>query len=74
MRAEQEAWKRLTDEEEPRQELELHDFVEAMEEAMANGETKINEIEAVSNNTAPLSEYTDCARNMPSPFKLRASR
>ncbi|KAJ6783305.1 hypothetical protein PWT90_02540 [Aphanocladium album] len=47
VRAEQDAWKRLTDEDkEPRQELELQEFVDAMEEIMASGEADINNIEA----------------------------
>ncbi|KAM3552666.1 hypothetical protein MY1884_007086 [Beauveria asiatica] len=47
VRAEQEAWKRLTDDEdEPRQELDLQDLVDATEGIMANGETEIKNIES----------------------------
>ncbi|OAQ96271.1 hypothetical protein LLEC1_02230 [Akanthomyces lecanii] len=47
VRAEQEAWKRLTDAEHaPQPELRLQDFVDAAEEVMSNGNTKILDIEA----------------------------
>ncbi|TQV95423.1 hypothetical protein IF1G_06410 [Cordyceps javanica] len=50
VRAEQEAWKRLTDGEDgkdgPRQEPDLQDLVGAMERAVADGEAEINYIEA----------------------------
>ncbi|KAM3515624.1 hypothetical protein MY11210_000802 [Beauveria gryllotalpidicola] len=47
VRAEQDAWKRLTDDEdEPRQELDLQDLVDATERVMDNGETEIKNIES----------------------------
>ncbi|PQK12436.1 hypothetical protein BB8028_0003g10530 [Beauveria bassiana] len=47
VRAEQDAWKRLTDDEdEPRQELDLQDLVDATEGIMDAGETEIKNIES----------------------------
>lgn len=57
VRAEQEAWMRLTDaDNEPRQELQLQDFVDAMEEIMLNGESEINDIETVSGETCTIDQ------------------
>ncbi|EGX87958.1 hypothetical protein CCM_09581 [Cordyceps militaris CM01] len=45
--AEQQAWKRLTDDEDdPRPELEVQGIMDSMEELMANAETEIQNIEA----------------------------
>ncbi|KAJ4154763.1 hypothetical protein LMH87_000042 [Akanthomyces muscarius] len=47
VRAEQEAWMRLTDaDNKPREELQLQDFVDSIDEVMLNGESKINDIDA----------------------------
>ncbi|KAM3534247.1 hypothetical protein MY4038_002487 [Beauveria bassiana] len=47
VRAEQDAWKRLTDDEdEPRQELDLQNLVDATQGIMDNGETEIKNIES----------------------------